>query len=149
MNGLVRAISMYCLPGQPKAIGLPVVAFHATTAFGSTVAEGATVERSRGAHRVLGRCWAAAGAGNHKVTLNSCGHGRADASLLDRRVSERDILTRSGTVGNEAVLKRGHLEYEEYLPALIDAPTLMERHFAETIGRSKRLAKQNKKSQSR
>ncbi len=61
------------------------------------------------------------------------------------RVSERDILTHAGRVSNEAALKKAHLEYEKYRQALLNAPSMVERHFAEAIRKSKQLAKKSKK----
>ena len=60
------------------------------------------------------------------------------------RVSERDILTHAGKVSNEAALKKAHLEYEKYRQALIDAPSAVEKHFAEAISRAKNLVKKKK-----
>ena len=61
------------------------------------------------------------------------------------RVSERDILTHAGKVSNEAALKKAHLEYEKYKKVLLDAPSAVEKHFAEAIGKTKRLSKALKK----
>jgi len=61
------------------------------------------------------------------------------------RVSERDILTHPGRFSNEAALKKAHLEYEKYRQALLNAPSVVERHFAEAISKTKRLAKRSKK----
>jgi hypothetical protein len=61
------------------------------------------------------------------------------------RVSERDILTHAGKVSNEAALKKAHLEYEKYRRALLEAPSAVEKHFAEAISKTKRLAKEKKK----
>jgi len=57
------------------------------------------------------------------------------------RVSERDILTHAGKVSNEAALKKAHLEYEKYRQALLDAPSAVEKHFAEAISKTKQLSK--------
>ncbi len=65
------------------------------------------------------------------------------------RVSERDILTHAGKVSNEAALKKAHLEYEKYRQALLNAPSAVERHFAEAISKTKRLAKTVKKASKR
>ena len=61
------------------------------------------------------------------------------------RVSERDILTHAGKVSNEAALRKAQLEYEKYRQALLDAPSAVEKHFAEAISKTKRLAKEKKK----
>ncbi|MFN0298790.1 MAG: RhuM family protein [Burkholderiales bacterium] len=64
------------------------------------------------------------------------------------RVSERDILTHAGKASNDAALKTAHLEYEKYRQALLNAPSAVERHFAEAISKTKRLAKEKKKGRS-
>ena len=60
------------------------------------------------------------------------------------RVSERDILTHAGKVSNDAALKKAHLEYEKYRQALLNAPSAVEKHFAQAIGKVKQLEKKKK-----
>lgn len=60
------------------------------------------------------------------------------------RVSERDLLTHAGKISNDAALKKAHVEYEKYRQVTIEAPSPVEQHFDEAIGKAKQLEKAKK-----
>jgi len=62
------------------------------------------------------------------------------------RVSERDVLAHAGKVSSDAALKKAHLEYEKYRQALLNAPSDVERHFAQAVSKVRRLAKKKGRS---
>ena len=59
--------------------------------------------------------------------------------------SEYDVLGHAGKVSNEAALQKARDEFEKYRRALPDEPSAVERHFADAVGKAKRLAGARKK----
>jgi len=45
------------------------------------------------------------------------------------RLSERDILTHSGTVSHDQALEKARIEYEKFSAERVAEPTNVERHF--------------------
>ncbi|MBT8331077.1 MAG: virulence RhuM family protein [Deltaproteobacteria bacterium] len=71
------------------------------------------------------------------------------------KVSDRDILTHAGRISHDEAIKKAHAEYAAYRKQLLQAPSLVERHFYEAIEEVKNIEKkkprntrntQNKKS---
>jgi len=55
------------------------------------------------------------------------------------RLSERDILTHSGTVTHEQALAKAHAEYDKFRALLAAQPSPVERHFQEAVREVKQL----------
>ena len=60
------------------------------------------------------------------------------------RVSERDLLTHAGKISNDAALKKAHAEYDKYRQVSLEAPSPVEHHFNEAIGKAKQLERAKK-----
>lgn len=62
------------------------------------------------------------------------------------RTSEFDILTHAGKKSSDAALKKAHVEFDKYRQTLLDVPSPVEKHFAEAISKTRKLAKAGKKA---
>jgi hypothetical protein len=58
------------------------------------------------------------------------------------KISDREILTHSGSVSRDQAIDKARLEYEKYRKQMLDAPSPVERHFIEAIKEVKELEKQ-------
>jgi len=57
------------------------------------------------------------------------------------KVSERDLLTHAGKVSHEEAIEKARTEYEKSRKQLLEAPSLVERHFIEAVKEVKKLEK--------
>jgi len=60
------------------------------------------------------------------------------------RLSERNILAHAGKISHEQAIEKTHEEYEKFRMDHLNAPSAVERHFAEAIKEVKRLEKEIK-----
>ncbi|NLN77133.1 MAG: virulence RhuM family protein [Armatimonadetes bacterium] len=65
------------------------------------------------------------------------------------RISDRDILSHSGTVSHEAAKLKAELEYEKYRKAQAALPQPVDRHFAEAVDELEKLEAEAKKRKPR
>ena len=65
------------------------------------------------------------------------------------RLSERNILAHAGKISHEQAMEKAHEEYEKFRMAHLNAPSAVERHFAEAIKEVKRLEKEVKPQKTR
>lgn len=49
------------------------------------------------------------------------------------RMASRDILSHAGKISHEEALDKARIEYSKYQQQVLDAPSLVEQHFLETI----------------
>ena len=57
------------------------------------------------------------------------------------KISDRDILTHAGSVRHDEAIQKAHAEYVKYRKQLLEAPSLVERHFIEAIEEVKKIEK--------
>lgn len=57
------------------------------------------------------------------------------------KVSDRDVLTHAGRTSHEEAIQKAHGEYAVYRKKLLEAPSLVERHFIEAIEEVKKIEK--------
>ena len=71
------------------------------------------------------------------------------------KVSDRDVLTHAGRISHDEAMQKAHAEYVVYRKQMLEASSLVERHFIEAIKEVKKIEKktprntrntQNKKS---
>jgi len=60
------------------------------------------------------------------------------------RISERDILTHAGRISHNEAIEKAHAEYAKYNKQLLEASSLVERHFIEAVKEVKKIEKKNK-----
>lgn len=65
------------------------------------------------------------------------------------RLSERDILTHAGRIGRDEAIEKAHAEYAKFNKKLLEALSLVERHFIEAIKEVKKLEKKHKPRKTR
>lgn len=65
------------------------------------------------------------------------------------RLSERNILAHAGKISYEQAMEKAHEEYEKFRMAHLNAPSAVERHFAEAVKEVKRLEKEVKPQKTR
>lgn len=65
------------------------------------------------------------------------------------RLSERNILAHAGKISYEQAMEKAHEEYEKFRMAHLNAPSVVERHFAEAVKEVKRLEKEVKPQKTR
>ena len=65
------------------------------------------------------------------------------------RLSERNILAHAGKISREQAMEKAHEEYEKFRMAHLNAPSAVERHFAEAVKEVKRLEKEVKPQKTR
>lgn len=58
------------------------------------------------------------------------------------RTSEREILTHPGKISHEEAMAKARDEYEKYRKQILEAPSPVERHFMEAVGKVKELGKE-------
>jgi len=56
------------------------------------------------------------------------------------RMASRDILSHAGKISHEEALDKARIEYFKYQQQMLDAPSLVERHFLETIKEFEKVA---------
>jgi hypothetical protein len=49
------------------------------------------------------------------------------------RMTSRDILSHAGKISHEDAMNKARIEYNKYQQQVLDAPSLVEQHFLETI----------------
>ena len=57
------------------------------------------------------------------------------------KVSDRDVLTHAGRISHDEAMQKAHAEYAIYREKLLEAPSLVERHFFETVKGVKNIEK--------
>ncbi len=57
------------------------------------------------------------------------------------KVSDRDVLTHAGRISHDEAIQKAHAEYAIYREKLLEAPSLVERHFMEAIEEVKKIKK--------
>ena len=57
------------------------------------------------------------------------------------KVSDRDVLTHAGKVSHDEAMQKAHAEYAKYPKQLLEALSLVERHFIEAIKEVKNIEK--------
>ena len=60
------------------------------------------------------------------------------------KLADRDVLTGAGRVSHAAAMAKVDAEFERWDKRRIDAPSAVERHFAEAIGATKRIGVERK-----
>jgi len=57
------------------------------------------------------------------------------------RISDRDVLTHAGRVSHDEATQKSHAEYAIYRKKLLEAPSLVEKHFIAAIEEVKKIEK--------
>ena len=57
------------------------------------------------------------------------------------RISDREILTHAGSIGHDEAIQKAHGEYAKHRKQLLEAPSLVEKHFFESINEVKKIEK--------
>jgi len=65
------------------------------------------------------------------------------------RISERDILTHAGRISRDEAIEKAHAEYEKYRKQMLEAPSLVEKHFIEAIEEVKKMEKKKEPRKTR
>jgi hypothetical protein len=65
------------------------------------------------------------------------------------KVSDRDVLNHAGRISHEEAIQKTHAEYAKFSKQLLDAPSLVEKHFIEAIKEVKKIEKKNKPRKTR
>ena len=65
------------------------------------------------------------------------------------RLSERNILAHAGKISHEQAMEKAYEEYGKFRTARLNAPSAVERHFAEAVKELKRLEKEIKPQKTR
>lgn len=56
------------------------------------------------------------------------------------RMASRDILSHAGKISHEEALDKARIEYSKFEQQVLDAPSLVEQHFLETIKQFEKVA---------
>ncbi len=65
------------------------------------------------------------------------------------RLSERNILAHAGKISHEQAMEKAYDEYEKFRMAQLNAPSAVERHFAEAVKEVTLLEKEVKPQKTR
>lgn len=65
------------------------------------------------------------------------------------KVSDRDVLTHAGRISHDEAIEKAHAEYAAYRKKLLEAPSLVERHFLEAMKEVKKIEKKHKPRKTR
>lgn len=60
------------------------------------------------------------------------------------RISERNILSHVGRISHDEAIEKAHVEYAKFSKKLLEASSLVERHFIEAIKEVKKIEKKHK-----
>ena len=60
------------------------------------------------------------------------------------KISDRDILTHAGKISRDEAIQKAHSEYAKYHKQLLEAPSLVEKHFWDAIEEAKKIEEKRK-----